>query len=268
MTPIVAPAWRRAQFFGTDIDLLSRRQTVEQILAAIGEGRPIQHCVINVAKLVTMQKDTDLRHDVESSDIVSADGMGIVWGARLLGVRIPERVAGIDLFQDLLQACAERGLKPYLLGARQDVLEKAVRAIETRYPGIQIAGWRNGYFTRAEEPQIAAAIHESHADMLFVAISSPVKERFIAEHRNRLGVPFMMGVGGSFDVIAGHVERAPAWMQRYGLEWLFRVIQEPRRMWKRYLVTNMVFAGLLAREVVARAARRLMAHDSLPSRRG
>lgn len=268
MTPIVAPVWRRARFFGTEVDLLSRKQTVERILAAIEEGRPIQHCVINVAKLVTMQKDASLRHDVDSSDIVNADGMGVVWGARLLGVRIPERVAGIDLFQDLLQACAERGFKPYLLGARQDVLEAAVRAIEVRFPGIQIAGFRNGYFTRADEPRIVAEIKESHADMLFVAISSPVKERFIAEHRENLGVPFMMGVGGSIDVIAGHIERAPEWMQRYGLEWLFRVIQEPRRMWKRYLVTNTVFAGLLAREIAVRTVRRLLPHGSSPGRRG
>lgn len=241
---------------------MSRRQTVDHIVAAIEEKRPIQHCVINVAKLVAMQSDSALRHDVESSDIVNADGMGVVWGARLLGVNVPERVAGIDLFQDLLQVCAERGYRPYLLGAREDVLEAAVRAIETRYPGIRIAGYRHGYFAREEEPRIVGAIRASEADMLFVAISSPVKERFIAEHRERLGVPFLMGVGGSIDVIAGHVDRAPAWMQQYGLEWLFRVIQEPRRMWKRYLVTNTVFAGLLAREIGARALRRILPHGS------
>ena len=257
----------RASFLGTEIDLLSRRETLEHVLDAISARRRVQHCVVNVAKLVTMQNDAVLKRDVEQSDLVNVDGVGILWGARLLGIPVPERVTGTDLFQDLLQACEDRGLRPFLFGARQDVLEETIRVIKARHPGIEIAGYRNGYFGRAEEPEIAAQIRASKADMLFVAISSPVKERFIAEYRDRVGVPFLMGVGGSFDVISGRVVRAPLWMQRYGFEWLFRVIQEPKRMWKRYLFTNTVYAGLLTREVARHRIRRLFKRAVLSSQR-
>lgn len=256
----------RATFFGTQIDLLSRKETVERVLSAIAQHRGLQHCVVNVAKIVTMQKNEELKRDVEQSDIVNVDGMGIVWGARLLGIDVPERVTGIDLFQDLLQACADRGLKPYLFGASQEVIEATVAAVEARYPGIKIAGYRNGYFSRAEEAAIAGQIAASGADMLFVAISSPIKERFIANYRDRLGVPFLMGVGGSFDVVSGRVTRAPEWMQRHGLEWLYRVLQEPRRMWRRYLVTNTIFAGLIAREFARLTFRRIVSR-AVPSSR-
>lgn len=262
MPSVTASKPNRESVLGTQVDLLTRRQTVDRILSAIAERRQIQHCVVNVAKLVTMQTDANLKSDVEASDIVNIDGMGVVWGARMLGVDVPERVAGIDLFQDLLAACAQHGLRPYLLGARQDVLENAVDAIRRAHPAIEIAGWRNGYFTQADEAAVAAQIRACRADMLFVAISSPIKERFIAKYRDDLGVPFLMGVGGSFDVIGGHVRRAPRWMQDYGLEWLYRVIQEPRRMWKRYLLTNVKFAALLLRELAKRGLRRTRARSA------
>jgi N-acetylglucosaminyldiphosphoundecaprenol N-acetyl-beta-D-mannosaminyltransferase len=210
----------------------------------------LQHVAVNVAKMITVRSDPDLCRDVLESDIINIDGMGVYWGARLAGHAVPERVAGIDLMERLLALCAERGYRPYILGARQDVLDKAISRICARYPRLQFAGARNGYFTRDEEPAVVEAIRAARPDCLFVAISSPVKERFTRQYRDHLGVSFLMGVGGSVDVMAGLMNRAPLWIQRIGCEWLYRLAQEPTRLWRRYLTTNAAFAVLLAGELL------------------
>lgn len=242
----------REQFLDTPIDLLTIDETVAQVVEAMRNRKMLQHVAINVAKLVKMRGDPDLRTDVIESDIAGVDGMGIVWGARLMGIRVPERVAGIDLMLHLLEVCAMQGFRPYFLGARQDVLERAIAEARRRWPSLEFAGWRNGYFHCEEEPAIVEEIRRSQADCLFVGMPTPRKERFLHQHRGELGIPFIMGVGGSFDVLAGLVARAPATMQRLGLEWLHRTLQEPRRMWRRYFATNIVFAGLLMTAIAAR----------------
>ncbi|WP_051340461.1 WecB/TagA/CpsF family glycosyltransferase [Azospirillum halopraeferens] len=240
---------RRVEFLGVPMDPLDMDETVRIIDAAIAEGVCLKHVVVNVSKLVQMRSDAGLHADVVDSDLINIDGMGVVWGARLAGRTVPARVAGIDLMDRVLALCAKRGYRPYILGAKQEVLERAVANIRARYPDLTFAGFRNGYFKREDEPAIVEEIRASGADCLFVAISSPTKERFTQQYRDRLGVKFLMGVGGSVDVMAGITRRAPDWMQRAGLEWLYRVLQEPRRMWKRYLITNCLYAGLLAREL-------------------
>ncbi|AOE83345.1 UDP-N-acetyl-D-mannosamine transferase [Pseudomonas sp. TCU-HL1] len=194
-----------------------------------------------------MQSDAILRESVSACDIINIDGMGVVWGARLLGHRVPERVAGIDLFYELLAMSATSGFSVYLLGAKDDVVSKTATTVQNLYPGLNIAGYHHGYFWGDEEA-MAQKIRESGAQLLFVAITSPQKENFINRWKYQLGVNFVMGVGGTFDVVAGKVKRAPLWMQNYGLEWLYRVTQEPGRMWKRYLTTNTKFAWLLIKE--------------------
>ncbi len=240
---------RRIHMLGAPLDLLDMAQTVAQAEAAMADGRRLQQVVINVAKLVNMRNDADLRRDVLESDIINIDGTGVLWAARLLGHKVSERVAGIDLMLALIDSCARRGFKPYFLGARDDVLTQATTKLQADHPGLVIAGCRDGYFTAEEEEQVVAEIAGSGADCLFVAISSPTKERFLHQHRDQLGVPFLMGVGGSLDVVAGKVRRAPVWMRRSGLEWLYRLAQEPRRMWRRYLVTNTIFLFLLLGEL-------------------
>jgi N-acetylglucosaminyldiphosphoundecaprenol N-acetyl-beta-D-mannosaminyltransferase len=240
---------RRIEMMGAPLDLLDMAQTVARAEAAMADGQRLQQVVINVAKLVNMRSDPDLRRDVMESDIVNIDGTGVLWAARLLGHRVTERVAGIDLMLALIDSCARRGFKPYFLGARDDVLGQAMAQMQADHPGLVIAGYRNGYFTAADEAQVVADIAGSGADCLFVAISSPTKERFLHQHRDQLGVPFLMGVGGALDVVAGKVQRAPVWMRRGGLEWLYRLAQEPRRMWRRYLVTNTIFLFLLLGEL-------------------
>ncbi|HEY0833537.1 MAG TPA: WecB/TagA/CpsF family glycosyltransferase [Azospirillum sp.] len=241
---------RRIDFLGVPLDPLDMEETVALIDSALAQRVRLQHVVVNVSKLIGMRQDADLHRDVVESDLINIDGMGIVWGARMLGLRVPARVAGIDLMERVLDLCARRGYRPYFLGAKPAVLEQAVANIRHRHPAIRIAGWRDGYFKREEEESVVEAIRASGADCLFVAISSPMKERFTQLYRDRLGVSFLMGVGGSIDVMAGITRRAPRWMQRAGLEWLYRVLQEPRRMWRRYLVTNSLYLGLLTREVV------------------
>jgi N-acetylglucosaminyldiphosphoundecaprenol N-acetyl-beta-D-mannosaminyltransferase len=243
----------RTNFLGTPIDLLSFDETIELALHAMRTRVVMQHVAINVAKLVKMRQDQDLRRDVTASQIVGIDGMGIVWGARALGIPVPARVPGVDLMERLLPVCAAEGFRPYFLGATQDVVEDAAAEAKRRWPGLRFAGYRNGYFRPRHEHSIVTEIEESKADCLFVGMPTPSKERFLNRHRPRLGVPFIMGVGGGFDILAGKTARAPVAVQRVGFEWLYRIYQEPRRMWWRYVSTNAVFAGLLGRELMRRA---------------
>lgn len=243
----------RLDFFGAPLDPLGVDAMLDVAEQAMLRRTPLTHVSLNVAKLVSMAGDPRLREDVRRGDVVTADGMGIVWGARLLGLPVPERVAGVDLMNALLALCAERGYRPFILGAREEVLQRAARVLAERHPGLRFAGLRNGYFRADEEAEVAAQIRDSGADCLFVAISSPKKERFMEAHGAAMGVPFVMGVGGAIDVAAGVVRRAPRWVQRCGMEWLYRLCQEPRRMWRRYLVTNARYAGWLLAALARRA---------------
>ncbi len=219
-------------------------ETVGHVSQAVAENTFTQHVVVNVAKIVNMQRDPQLDASVRECDIINIDGMGVVLGARMLGHDVPERVAGVDLFHELLAMSARKGYSVYLLGAKDEVVGETAERVQRLYPGLKLAGYHHGYFWDDEEAMVNK-VRESGAQLLFVAITSPKKENFINRWRDQLGVTFVMGVGGTFDVVAGKVKRAPLWMQKWGLEWLYRVIQEPRRMWKRYLVTNSKFAWML-----------------------
>jgi N-acetylglucosaminyldiphosphoundecaprenol N-acetyl-beta-D-mannosaminyltransferase len=179
-----------------------------------------------------------------------------VWASKLLGTPLPERVAGVDLMQELFALSEHRGWPIFILGARPDVLATAVGVIRGRHPGLTVAGFRDGYFTDDEVGDVCAEIRASGAKMLFVAMGTPRKEYFLGEHGPTLGVPFVMGVGGSIDVVAGITKRAPLLWQRAGLEWLYRLLQEPRRMFRRYVTTNTAFVVQVARQAARRRAAR------------
>ncbi len=233
------------------MDVATMDETVHFIKDRIQANQFTQHVVVNVAKLVHMQKDAQLRESVEACDIINIDGMGVVLGARFLGHDVAERVAGVDLFHHLIAMSEQEALPVYLLGATEEVVSETARRLQAEHPTLKLAGYHHGYFFNKEgddEESVVNKIKASGAKLLFVAITSPKKENFINKWQDRLGVSFVMGVGGTFDVVAGKVNRAPLWMQRYGLEWFYRVVQEPRRMWKRYLVTNSKFAWYLLRE--------------------
>ena len=234
----------RENIMGCPMDIATVAETVDVIDEAISKNKFTQHVVVNVAKLVNMQNDIVLGNSIRECDIINIDGMGIVLGARFLGYNIPERVAGIDLFLKLISMSAKNNYPIYLLGSKDEVVKNTASKLQSLYPKINIAGYHHGYFWENEE-EIVEKIKASGAKLLFVAITSPKKENFISRWKEKLGVTFVMGVGGTFDVVSGKVKRAPLWMQKYGLEWFFRVVQEPRRMWKRYLVTNTKFISLV-----------------------
>ncbi|WP_057832332.1 WecB/TagA/CpsF family glycosyltransferase [Colwellia sp. TT2012] len=241
----------RIEFLGAPMDSLSMSESVAHIEDKLLNGEFMQHVVVNVAKLVHMQTDSVLADSVKACDMINIDGMGVVLGARFCGHKVTERVAGVDLFHQLMAMSAKRDFPVFLLGAKEDVVAKTAEKVQALYPQLTLAGFHHGYFFNEEghdEAAVVQMIKDSGAKLLFVAITSPKKENFINKWQDKLGVDFVMGVGGTFDVVAGKVKRAPVWMQNNGLEWLYRIIQEPGRMWKRYLVTNSKFAALLIKE--------------------
>lgn len=231
----------RLPILNTYVSPLTMDETIARVEELIAAGKPVQHVAINASKINLMRKDESLRRIVNNCPIISADGASILLAARILGVPVPQRVTGCDLFQRLVAVAGKKGYSVYLLGARQEVVEAVAEIFRREYPGLRIAGYHNGYFTPEEEPELVKSIAASGADMLFMAISSPKKEYWLHKYLRDMKVPFVMGVGGSFDVVAGVTKRAPLWMQRMGLEWLCRLLQEPSRLWKRYLVGNTSF---------------------------
>lgn len=241
----------RIEFLGAPMDSFTMRESVSHIENKLLKGEFLQHVVVNVAKLVNMQNDAKLAASVRACDMINIDGMGVVLGARFCGHKVPERVAGVDLFHELLEMSAKRKFPVFLLGAEEEVVAKTAKKVKIKNPNLILAGYHHGYFfdnSGVQEEAVVKMIKESGAKLLFVAITSPKKENFINKWQEKLGVNFVMGVGGSFDVVADKVRRAPPWMQTSGLEWLFRILQEPRRMWKRYFVTNSMYAWLLLKE--------------------
>lgn len=237
----------RQRVLGCAVDNLSMEETLDRVGDMIASGRPHQHVVVNADKVVKAARDPQLRRIIEGCDLINADGMPVVWASRLLGQPLKERVTGVDLFFHLLDRAEQRGWRLYFLGARAEVVDEVVRRALQRCPHLLVAGHRDGYWSADEEDAVVDQVRRARADILFVAISSPRKEQFLARHQATMRVPFAMGVGGTFDVMAGRVIRAPVWMQRNGLEWFFRFLQEPRRMFRRYFIEDMAIFPMMAR---------------------
>jgi N-acetylglucosaminyldiphosphoundecaprenol N-acetyl-beta-D-mannosaminyltransferase len=241
---------KRINLFSIPVDVLTMQETLDLVELAIAEKKLIHHTVINAGKVSLMQKDSQLRKSVVEADVINADGMPIVWASRLAGKPLPERVNGTNLMESLIELAHQKGYKIFFFGAKEHIVKKVVERYSHQYSSAIIAGYRNGYFKQEDEKQIARDIRASGANILFVAITSPIKENFLYRHKDILNsLNFVMGVGGSFDVAAGLVKRAPVWMQNAGLEWFFRFLQEPRRMWYRYTVGNIHFIWLTMKEV-------------------
>ncbi len=243
---------KRIEMMGCQIDNLSMEETLQTVEGFIKTGTPHQHVVVNVDKLVKASRDPELRRIINDCALINVDGMPVVWASRLLGKGLKERVAGVDLFEGLMRRSAEKGWRVFLLGAREEVVSGVKRIYEQKYPGLTVAGYRNGYWKPEEEAGVVEQIRAAQADLLFVAISSPKKEHFLGRYQAEMKIPFAMGVGGTFDVAVGKVNRAPLWMQKAGLEWFYRFLQEPRRMFRRYFIEDMAFFGLLLKEAVRR----------------
>ena len=233
------------------IHALTMDQTVARALAWVdARDRERQIVTVNAAILVMMRKDETLREAVAAADMIVSDGTSVLWASRLLRRPIPERIAGVDLMSVLLEAANQHGLRVFYLGATREVLDRLVEVTQAKYPGMTLAGHRDGYFGPDEWHAVIREIRDSRADILFVGMPTPFKEVWCQEHLQEFGVPVVLGVGGSFDVLCGMVRRAPKWMQSAGLEWSWRVLMEPRRLWKRYLVTNTLFIGMVLSEMI------------------
>jgi len=246
----------RVELLGCAVDVVTMEDAVRRAEDAISTRETCQHVAINAAKLVKYQHDETLRAALDGCELATADGQAVVWAARLLGRPLPERVAGIDLMEALLGVARSKGYRVFLLGARPAVVDRARREIESRFPGIAIAGSHHGYFPAADEDDVVELVATTAPDILFVALETPAKELFLARNRSRLAIPFVMGVGGAFDVLAGERKRAPRLLQRLGLEWLYRLAQDPRRLARRYAVGNAKFVWLVLLEVARTRIRR------------
>jgi N-acetylglucosaminyldiphosphoundecaprenol N-acetyl-beta-D-mannosaminyltransferase len=248
----------KVDFLGLSFDRVTIDQALTQIEAFIYEGTPHKIFCPNVALLIWSRKNEELRRVYKTCDLLPADGMGIYYASRLLGDPVPEMVSAVILFFKLVERAAKKGYKLYLFGTKQEILEKAVHNLKQNYPTLNIVGYRNGYFTLDDEPQIVQEIAQVHPDILFIGMSSPLKEFFLERNLDRMGVPVSLGVGGSFDVAAGVYKLAPLWMSKLALEWFYRLIQEPRRMWKRYLTTNSIFIYLVLRAFIIKRLKILL----------
>jgi N-acetylglucosaminyldiphosphoundecaprenol N-acetyl-beta-D-mannosaminyltransferase len=242
-----------AELLGLSFDTVTMDAAVARCIALCRAPRT-SHTVItaNASHLCMMRRDPELAQACRAGTLIVADGMSVVWALRASGQAAPERIAGVDLMARLMEAAAEHRLSVYFLGAKPDVVRTLAERSRTRHPRLRIAGFRDGYFGPSEHSEIVEEIRDSGAHMLFVGMPTPFKETWCERHRQRLDVPVIMGVGGSFDVLAGFIKRAPHWVQALGLEWCWRLLMEPRKLWKRYLTTNSEFLWLAGREVVSR----------------
>lgn len=252
----------RVNLMGIPVHKLTMSRLVEICDQRIVEHKPLLLGVVNVAKLVNCRRNPQLRSSVTDADLILADGQGVVWLSRWIGNPLPERVAGIDIMHRLLELSDQKRYRVFFLGAKKDVVEKVVEEVRRQHPNLIVAGYRDGYFSDAEGEQVAREIQVSRADILFVAMTSPKKENFLSRWSSTMNVTISHGVGGSFDVVAGVTRRAPIWMQKWGLEWFYRVLQEPGRMWKRYLVTNSIFLWLSIGEIFRQRFHRVGIKES------
>jgi N-acetylglucosaminyldiphosphoundecaprenol N-acetyl-beta-D-mannosaminyltransferase len=244
-----------ASLLGVEFDAVTLDQAAKRCVDICRQSNN-SHVVmtINASHLCMMRRDAELAQACSAADMTVADGMPVVWAIRASGQHMPERVSGIDLMKVLLRGAASNGLCVYFLGARQEVVEKLALVCEARFPELKIAGFRNGYFGPDEHEAIVDEIRASGAHILFIGLPSPFKEVWSERYRDQLQVPVILGVGGSFDVLAGFIKRAPRLFQSLGLEWFWRLMMEPRKLWRRYLSTNSEFIWRALREVVARRA--------------
>lgn len=239
----------KRDLFGIGVDNLTMQESIDIINKSIDSKQPIMHIVVNAAKLVHMQRDEELFQSIKNADLVNADGMAVVWASKLLDKPLKERVSGIDLFLNLVKNAQLRNETIFLLGAEEKVVNKVAETFKRDFGEGIIAGYHHGYFSKEDEDKLVKQIVDSKATYLYVAMSSPKKEIFLSRYKQELSsVGFIMGVGGSFDVISGKVKRAPEWMQKAGLEWFYRFLQEPKRMWKRSFIDNGKFIAMVMQE--------------------
>ena len=233
---------------GIPIAPLTMEEAVSVIDGLIENRKPSLIATANAEMVMMAQQDAVLADILRSASLVVPDGAGVVWAARQMGMPVPERVAGYDLAQKLLAISGRKGYRLYFLGAAPGIAAKAKLYAEHNYPGVTIVGVRDGYFQPADEDAVIAEITDIRPDILLVALGVPRQEKWLANNLDKLQVPVSMGVGGTFDVMAGVVARAPAWMQQSGLEWLYRLLKQPHRALRMLALPRFVLKVLLTKK--------------------
>ncbi len=224
------------ELLGVRIHRVTMDKAMERVRKFVSQGTPHIIVTTDAGGIIRAQEDPEMRHIMNRADLVTADGAGVVLAARLLNLGIDTRVAGCDMVSEICKVAAEMGRSVYLLGAAPGVAEMAASNLQARIPGLRVAGVHDGYFSPEDEPAIIREIRDSHPAALFVALGAPRQEKWIVQHMAELGVPVCIGIGGSLDVISGLKQRAPVWMQRCGLEWMYRALKEPTRIPRLYVL--------------------------------
>ncbi len=238
----------RIDVLGVGISAIDPTMALEEITRWIVERRRYYVCVTGVHGVMEAQRDAGLKRIHDESGLTTPDGMPLVWAGRWAGARWMRRVYGPDLMLAVLARAADRGWRSFFYGGKPGVPERLAARLTARFPGLVVCGVHSPPFrplTVAEDDEIVERIDSRAPDLVWVGLSTPKQERWMAEHRERIEAPVLIGVGAAFDFHAGLLAQAPPWMQRSGLEWLFRLGQEPRRLWKRYLRNNPAFVARL-----------------------
>ncbi|MDO8527704.1 MAG: WecB/TagA/CpsF family glycosyltransferase [Deltaproteobacteria bacterium] len=230
-------------FLDLDFYRVSMSQTLNWMEECIQNRRPRFLCTLNAALLVWSRKDPFLKETYKNADLAVADSTVVYYALKLMGTPVPEPLEAWQIMHQFIKKNYSKGYRFFFLGSKPEVVEQAVVNLKKSYPGIQIVGYQHGYF-QGEEEKVARKILESKTDCLFVGMSSPLKEKFIKKYQPLMQVPVSLGVGGGIDILAGQYRQAPGWMHKMGLAWFFRLLLEPRRMWRRYLTTNTLFLCL------------------------
>lgn len=240
----------KTSILGAPIDAITMTETIDLVEETVRRGEFAHFIGVNADKLLQMRDCVEMDRIVRRCEVVNADGASMLIAAKVLGISVPERVAGIDLLYKVCERAEQKGFSVYLLGATSLVVNSAESALRHSYPDLRIVGTRDGYFTEPELPGLANLLKDLNPDIVLVGITSPKKERVIEYFREQGLRGVYLGVGGSFDVVSGTIPRAPRWLQKLNLEWLFRMWKEPRRLLRRYVVGNSRFLWILLNEKI------------------
>jgi N-acetylglucosaminyldiphosphoundecaprenol N-acetyl-beta-D-mannosaminyltransferase len=230
---------------------VTRHAFVETLINCAHGGTPLLVTYLNAHTVNVYFSDPEYARIIDRANIVYADGQAVVWASRFLGDPLPERVSAADFFVSFCQRCADEGLSLFLLGSRPGVAEGAQRKLQDRVKGLRIVGTQHGHFQRADNAAVVERIRAARPDVLIIGMGVPRQEKWTAENLERLGVPVGWCVGALFEYVSGTRRHAPHWMRRAGLEWLFRLVQEPGRLWQRYLIGNLQFVIRVLRHKIA-----------------
>ena len=245
---IILGSNHRITILNTVIDVLNMQETMDLVEKYVRTKTPLHLMGVNADKINEVNQNERMKQIVNSCGVINADGASVIMASKYLNKPLPERVAGVDMMQSLVALSEKKGYSIYLLGAKQEVVEKIVEVLKEKHPNLILTGFRNGYFKETDWPEISRDLKECNPDFVFVGITSPLKEYLIEYLQDKGHTSVFMGVGGSFDVISGNIPRAPKWMQKCNLEWLFRVIKEPKRLFKRYFIGNWSFIKAVIKE--------------------